>query len=125
MTRCCRIIYVMMLLINVERRHFMMSNAVFFCSFKLKKGVSVPDFLLASEELNNHYISKQKGYISWKQLVDGETWTDFITFETMDDLNKFEAMSANPNELAGNFFSFINLDSCKVHRFTVERSYQS
>jgi len=55
-----------------------MSNAVFYCSFKLKDGASVSDFLSAAEKLNNEYISKQKGYISWKQLVDGDTWADFV-----------------------------------------------
>jgi hypothetical protein len=100
-----------------------MSNAVYYVSYKLKKGVSVPDFLLASEKLNNEHISKQKGYISWKQLVDGDTWADSVTFETLDDLDNFKAVSANPNELAKKFYSFINLNSCKEHRFTVERSY--
>lgn len=99
-----------------------MSNAVFFVSFKLKKGVSVPDFLLAAEKLNNEYMSKQKGYISWKQLVDGETWADFITFETMDDAQKV-AEPCGTNDLAEKFYSFINLNSCKSHLFSVERSY--
>ena len=100
-----------------------MSNAVFFCSFNLKKGASVPDFLKAAEKLNNEYISKQKGYVSWKQLVDGDTWADFLTFETMEDVKAFEAGSVNAGELAGNFYSFIDLKSCKVNYFSVERSY--
>ncbi|MDR2183220.1 MAG: hypothetical protein LBE55_03510 [Clostridiales bacterium] len=100
-----------------------MSNAVFFCTFKLKNGASVADFLLAAENLNNGYISKQKGYISWQQLVDGDTWADALTFETMEDVKAFEANSAGAGELAGNFYSFINLSSCKVNYFSVERSY--
>ena len=100
-----------------------MTNGVFYCSFKLKKGASVPDFLAASEKLNNEHISKQKGYISWKQLNDGDTWLDICTFETMEDVKAFEANSANPGELAQHFYSFINLPSCKVRYFTVERSY--
>jgi hypothetical protein len=101
-----------------------MSNAVFFCSFKLKKGASVPDFLLAAEKLNNEYISKQKGYISWKQLFDGKVWADIITFETMEDAKNFEETSKrNPNDLAKTFYSFISFISCKVHFFSVERSY--
>ena len=100
-----------------------MTNAVFFCSFTLKKGASVPDFLLAAEKLNNEYISKQKGYISWKQLVDGDLWADLLTFETMEDVKKFETDSGNAGELAQNFYSFINLSSCKVNYFSVERSY--
>ena len=101
-----------------------MANAVFYCSFKLKKGVSVPEFLLAAKKLNDEYISKQKGYISWKQLVDGDTWADFITFETMADVKKFEADSGNSGELAENFYSFLNCNSCKVNYFTIERSYK-
>lgn len=101
-----------------------MSHAVFYCSFKLKNGASVPDFLLAAENLNNAYISKQKGYISWKQLVDGDTWADFITFETMEDVKKFEADSGNAGELAEKFYSFINLNSCKLNYFIIERNYE-
>ena len=100
-----------------------MSNAVYFVSYKLKKGASVPAFLEAAEKLNNEHISKQKGYVSWKQLVDGNTWADMITFETMDDLNAFKEVSRKPGELAKKFYSFMNLFSCKVHLFSVEKSY--
>jgi hypothetical protein len=101
-----------------------MSKAVFYCSFKLKKGASVPDFLLSAEKLNNEYISKQKGYISWQQLADGDTWADYLTFETMEDVKNFEANAGNSGELAKNFYSFINLNSCKVNYFIIERSYE-
>ena len=100
-----------------------MSNAVFYVSFKLKKGASVPDFLLAAERLNNEYMSKQKGYISWQQLSDGDIWADFLTFETMEDARRIEE-SDEPNPLAEDFYSFINLNSCKQNFFTVERSYK-
>jgi len=46
-----------------------MGNAVYFVSYKLIKGASVPDFLLAAEKLNHEYMSKQKSYISWQQLT--------------------------------------------------------
>jgi len=100
-----------------------MTNGVFYCSFKLKKGASVPEFLAAAEKLNNEYISKQKGYVSWKQLNDSDTWLDILTFETMEDVKAFEANSANPGELAQHFYSFINMPSCKVRYFTALRSY--
>lgn len=99
-----------------------MSKVVFFNSYKLKKGVSVPEFLLAVEELVNGYISKQKGYISFNLLADGEIWADSTTFETMDDAKRF-AESSEPNELAEKFYSFLNLNSCKTHYYSVERSY--
>ena len=103
-----------------------MSNAVYYVEYKLKKDASISDFLQASEKLNNGYISKQKGYISWKQLHNdkNDTWADFCTFETMEDVKNFEANSGNPCELTQNFYSFINLNSCKGHFFSVESSYE-
>ena len=99
-----------------------MSNAVMFISFNLAEGASVPDFLLAAEKLNNEFMSKQKGYISWKQLFDGETWADLLTWESMDDANN--AMeSSGTNALANEFFLFLDQESVKVHLYSVERSY--
>jgi len=100
-----------------------MAKAVFYNAYKLKKGTSIPEFMLAAEQLNKAYISQQKGYVSSKLAVDGETWADFTTFETMDDLNNFLELSRNPNELALQFYSFININSCKTHMFSVEQSY--
>lgn len=99
-----------------------MANAVLFISFKLVKGASVPDFLLASEKLNNAFMSKQKGYISWKQLVDGEMWADLLTWETLDDAKKALDPSST-HALAEAFYAFIDQESCKVHLFSVEKSY--
>jgi hypothetical protein len=99
-----------------------MTNAVLFISFKLVKGASVPDFLLASEKLNNEYMSKQKGYISWKQLNEGETWADLLTWETMDDAKAIMEPSC-ANAAVEKFYSFIDMESCKVRLFSVEKSY--
>ncbi len=99
-----------------------MSKAVYFVSYNLKKGASVPDFLLATETLNCEYMSKEKGYISWDQLLEGEMWVDLLTFETMEDAKRVSNPSG-PNAWAEKFYSFINLNSCKVHLFSVEKSY--
>ena len=99
-----------------------MSNAIYYVSYKLKKQASVPDFLAAAEKLNNEFISKQKGYISWQQLIDNNVWADVLTFETMDDLNNFKKLSEKPSETAKKFYSFINPFGCKVHIFSVERT---
>ena len=101
-----------------------MQNAVFFNSYKLKKGASIPDFLAAVEKLNNEHISKQKGYISWQILSSENEWADMLTFETMEDVKAFEEnSSAHPNELALEFYSFINLMSCKSRYYTIEKSF--
>lgn len=104
----------------------MMSNALHLNIYKLKKGVAVSDFLLAAEKLCNEEIAKKKGYISFKLMVDGETWVDVVTFETMEDLQAFEEASHHPSELAKNFYSFINFTAKgnKHHQLSVERSYE-
>lgn len=99
-----------------------MSGAVLFISFNLIEGASVSDFLLAAERLNNEYMSKQKGFISWKQLVDDGTWVDLITWETMDDAKRV-LESDGSGDSAEKFYSFIDLESCKVQIFSVEKSY--
>jgi len=101
-----------------------MKNAIYYVSFKLKKGTDEQEFLSAVKVLNDEHISKQKGYISWQQMRDGDTWADMITFETMDDLKAFQEEAKNPNALAEKFYSFINLNSCKAHNFSVEATHQ-
>jgi len=94
--------------------------AIFFCQFKLKKTADPAEFLSAAKRLNDGYISKQPGYIGWQQLQDGDTWVDILKFDTMDNVKAFEANSAaNPNELALEFYSYINMMSCKVRYYEV------
>ena len=99
-------------------------NVVFFNTYKLKDGVSVPEFLLAIEKLIKEYVSKQKGYISCKLLADGDAWADCAVFETMDNLNAFLESSQNDrNELSEKFYSFLDFDTCKSNIYSVEKSY--
>jgi len=101
-----------------------MPNVVFFNTYKLRKGASVPDFLLSIDKLINEYVSKQKGYISCKLLADGDTWADYAIFDTMDNLNSFlESSQHDSNELAEKFYSFLDFDTCKSIIYTVEKSY--
>ena len=100
-----------------------MSNAVWFISYKLVKGASVPDFLRASEDCNNEVLSKKKGFISWKVLVDGDTWVDLVTWETMEDAVNAGKDDGVPNPVVQKFYSFIDFNSLKQHFYAVEKSY--
>jgi len=97
-------------------------NVASFNSYNLKEGVSVPDFLLATETLINNFVSKQKGWISSKKLFDGERWADFVVFETIDDLKAFIPL-CNKNELAKKCWSFMSFGTLKGHVFTVKQSF--
>jgi len=100
-----------------------MSNAVWFISYKLVKGTSVPDFLAASEECSNEVLSKKKGFISWKVLIDGDTWVDLVTWETMEDAVNAQSDDDMSNPMYQKFCSLIDQSSVKMPVFSVEKSY--
>lgn len=99
-----------------------MVNAVWSISFKLKKGVLEEDFLVASEKCHDEVLSKQKGFISWDVLRDGDTWVDVVKWETMEDAKNGETAGAG-NPAAKEFYSFINMNSCKMQRYSVAKSH--
>ena len=68
-----------------EQSHCTASNEVEFAYFNLKEGVSLPEFLIASEKLHNDFISKQKGYVSRKLLENDNMWADLVVWETIED----------------------------------------
>ena len=100
-----------------------MRNTIWTCEYKLKKNVDEAEFLAASEVLGKEYISKCKGFISWKQLKGDGTWMDMVTWETIEDAKAFET-SGGGGDLAQKFYSFINLMSCKVRFYSVERDHK-
>ena len=100
-----------------------MANVVSYNSYKLQKGASAQDFLLATEVLIKEFVSKQKGFISFKHLFDGETWADFLVFESMYDLNAF-VLLCEKNELTRKHFStFGESGTLKSHTFTIKQSF--
>ncbi len=84
--------------------------------------MSVKDFLIASKKCNDEVLSKQKGYISWEVLKEGDTWVDLVKWETLEDAKKAETAGAG-NPVSHKFYSFINMDSCKQKLYFVENSY--
>lgn len=97
-----------------------MPNAVWFISYKLKKGASVEDFLVASKKCHDEVLSKQSGFISWEVLRDDDTWVDLVKWETAEDAKKGETAGAK-NPAAREFYSYINMNSCKLQLYTVEK----
>jgi len=101
-----------------------MSKAIWFISYKLKKGLSESDFLAASKKTHDEVLSKKKGFISWQVLRDGDTWIDHVTWETMEDaINAEKGDGADTSPAAMEFYSFINFNSCKSKVYTVEKIY--
>ncbi len=66
-----------------------MKNALEIVTFRTKDGIAVADVLKASAEMEQHFITKQKGFI--KRTIgkgDGNEWVDVVYWETMNDATK-------------------------------------
>jgi len=100
-----------------------MSKTKIVISYKLKKGVNEEEFLDSAKRLNDEYMSKQKGYISWQQLREKDIWVDSLTFESLEDAKAIEN-NRDPNPLAEKFYSYIKLMSCKTNYYSIERDYK-
>ena len=57
--------------------------------FKMKVGVSEDEVLAASQEAQDGFLAKQKGYVSRELLKSSEgEWVDIVHWETMEDAQK-------------------------------------
>ena len=99
-----------------------MSKAIWFISYKLMEGVSEADFLRASQKCNDEVLSKQKGFISWDVLRDGDTWIDLVKWETLED-GKNGEVAGQSHPAAHEFYACLNMNSCKMQTFTVEKQH--
>lgn len=101
-----------------------MSGTAWFMSYKLVEGASVAEYLLLSEKVNTEILSKQKGFISWQVLVDGDTWVDLILWETPEDAKNAETAGEN-NPVSQKYYSFIDFKTLKNQIYSVEKNYGS
>jgi len=99
-----------------------MESVVELVSFKLKEEVSEQRFLAASDEMNNDFLSLQKGYIDRKLVKKEDTWADIVLWETMEDAMR-AANVASQNFIAGAYFECIERSSCEMKHLTVVKSY--
>ena len=103
-----------------------MPNTVTFITYNLKKEASIPDFLLAADELQREFNAKKKTHLSSMLLSNPKMWADLIYWETFEDtLKSEEECSANP--ASGKYFSFMGGEddqSLDLHpHFKVEKNY--
>ena len=90
-------------------------------SFKLKDGVSVDEFLAASDEIQTNYLSKCKGFINRQLMIIDGTWTDWVIWETMADAENAMHGSAE-DDFAKKFSSLIG-EIIEQGLYPLERSY--
>lgn len=100
----------------------MMAKAVWIFSFKLRKGVSQDDFIAATQRLHDEVVSKAKGFISWEQYCQGDTWTDFVTWETVEDANNGTEVGQGTQE-AEKLYAMIQMHTCRALISSLMKQY--
>jgi len=94
---------------------------VYFNTYKLRKGASIPDFKEAVKSLIEKDFTNRQGFISFKLLAESDGFADYSEWETMEDYNAFlEAAQSSPSETALAFYEFLNMNSCKSRVYSVE-----
>jgi len=100
-----------------------MPNAIILTTYKLKEGVSVPDFLLAADKFHHVFACKQKGLVTCKLLVNDEMWSDYSVWESMEDFKNAEPTTIEQQTVMNEYFSLIDGKSAVDLHFVVERNY--
>lgn len=90
-------------------------------TFKLKDGISDEEFLAASDEIQEKYLSKCKGFICRQLMKMGDLWTDWVIWETVPDADASMERSLT-DESAQKFTSFIG-EVVESSLYPLERAY--
>jgi len=90
-------------------------------TFKLKEGVSPEEFLAVSDEFQEKYLSKYKGFICRQLMVINGVWTDWIIYETRGAAEGSMAESME-NECAKRLISLIG-ETLEHKFYPLERSH--
>ena len=90
-------------------------------SFKLKDGVQKDDFLTASDEIQENYLSKCKGFITRQLMSIDGVWTDWVIWETLPDAENSMKKCVD-NESAERFAALID-EVMEEGLYTIERNY--
>ena len=96
-----------------------MKNALEIVTYKIKDGVKVPDFLKASEEMEERFARKQEGFLSRTfARGEGNDWVDVIRWQTMADAEA-ASKAAMESPACAPMFGMIDEPSVKMMHFEV------
>lgn len=90
-----------------------MEKAAWIITFKLKKNVSQEDFIAATQKLHDAVLSKAEGFVSWEQYLQGDTWTDFVIWESLEAAKR-GVEAGHGSEEAKSFYALLQCNICKM-----------
>ena len=90
-----------------------MAKTAWIFSYKLRKNVSKEDFMACTQALHDQVISKAEGFLSWEHYLQGDTWTDFVLWETEEDANRATTVGQG-KEVTERFYACIQMHTCRA-----------
>lgn len=90
-----------------------MTKTAWIFSYKLKKGITNEEFILATQNLHDEIISKANGFISWEHFFQNNVWTDYVLWETLEDANHATTVGEG-KEVTNKFYSMIQMNTCRA-----------
>jgi hypothetical protein len=96
-----------------------MKNALEIVTYKIKDGVTVPDFLKASAQLEEGFARKQEGFMGRTfARSEGNEWVDVIRWQSMAAAEA-ASKAAMESPACGPMFGMIDEPSVKMMHFEV------
>lgn len=96
-----------------------MKNALEIVTYKIKDGVTIPDFLTASAEMEERFAKKQEGFLSRTfARGEGNDWVDVIRWKTMADAEA-ASKAAMESAVCAPMFGMIDEASTKMMHFEI------
>ena len=98
-------------------------GVVTMVTFKLRQGVSVEDFRLATEKLFREHSANNDEVVSKMQLVKDDLWADLICWKSMNGpKNAGKAEADKSNDPINEYLAFVGMVPFHRH-FSVVKSY--
>ena len=99
-----------------------MEKTAWIFSYKLRKGVQPEEFMARTQALHDEVISKAKGFLSWEHYRQGDTWTDFVLWETQEDAQA-ATTTGQGKAVTEAFYACIRMQTCRALISTFVKKY--
>ncbi|NQZ84931.1 MAG: hypothetical protein HRU03_04375 [Nanoarchaeales archaeon] len=97
--------------------------AIEFVEYKLVEGADINEFMKSSDDMQNNFLNKQKGYLTRELIKDDKgTWADLVHWETMEDA-KAAADNFHSSKECETMMKLLDMSSVVMKHFTVEKKY--
>lgn len=90
-----------------------MTKTAWIFSYKLRNNVTDEHFIECTQKLHDEVISKADGFISWEHYKQGDTWTDFVLWESKVAAENATTIGQG-KAVTEDFYACIRMQTCRA-----------